>query len=390
MDLTEYLHRRGATLTDLDIGVGKALGRSGEDVLFASGSLVEDLGNPHSDLDLYLISARTDVPCDIHVLPLGSVTVDVAVMRPDELDRLLARFEEYTRQERDTGEAWKFSPDERLLLHRLVVGRAIWRPDTLGALQARINPIALASHKLNYALHAAKRLQLDLEGCRVAGDWQTMLLAAQDLLNQTIDGLLAGYVKTNPTEKWRAQLLKRLPSNWDLQIPGRVSGRPALDHYLVLNRLPSFFDAASVYDYALQIAAFSRRIFPWAGWKLCSFGRTESSFGSLYDKAPARKAAEVCEEKLCHLELDVLFVYSEEKFQARRLSTTDGAFDLSAEAVNILCHFDGVSDQETAEKADGRCESMPLCDAHSFIASAGFRARGMVDDDTIGKLLKRS
>lgn len=392
MDLTEYLLRRGATLADLDIGVGKALGRADDDVLFASGSLVEGLGNPLSDLDLYLLSARKDVRCATHVLSLGPVTVDVVVMGHDEFDRLLARFEEYAREARDTGEAWKFSSDERLLLHRLVVGRAIWRPDAFAALQARVEPVALAGHKLNYAMHAAKRLQLDLEGCRVAGDWQTMLLAAQDLLNQTTDGLLAGHVKTNPTEKWRAQLLRQLPSDWDHRIPGRVSGRSALDHYLELNRIPPYFDAESVHAYALRIAAFSRRIFPWAGWKLCGIGRTEVSFGSVHREAPVHETAAVLVETLCHLELDVLFVYSEEKFQARRLSTTDGAFDLSKEAVDVLCHFDGGSDQEAVTKAtlgDDRHVRMLLCNAHSFIASVGFRARGMVDDDAIVKLLNR-
>jgi hypothetical protein len=392
MGLTEYLHRRGATVADLDIGVGNALGRAEDDVLFASGSLVEGLGNPFSDVDLYLLTARDDVRYATHILRLGPVTVDVVVMRQDEFDQLLARFEEYANEARDTGEAWKFSSDERLLLHRIVVGRAIWRSDAFAALQARIAPAALASHKLNYALHAAKRLQLDLAGCRIAGDWQTMLLVAQDLLNQTIDGLLAGYLKTNPTEKWRAQLLRQLPPDWDHRIPGRVGGQSALDQYLELNRIPSSLNAEGIHAYALRIAAFSRRIFPWAGWKLCRRGRTEVPFESVHREAPVRETAAVLVEKLFHLELDVLFVYSEETFQARRLSTTDGVFDLSEEAVDILCHFDGGSCQEAVARStlgDDRHVRMLLCDARSFIASAGFKARDMVDDDAIAKLLKR-
>jgi hypothetical protein len=389
MDLTEFLRRNGLTQNDLSVRAAKDLGRGEQDILFVSGSLVEGFGNASSDIDLYLVTGRRDVAptlLNTHVILIGTIAVDVTICGREALEALLSRFELYSSKLRDPKEAFAFSRSDRQMLHRLLVGQPLWNGDAFQMLAVRINRLALSRHKLNCALHSAKCLQLDLSGCRAAGDWCTMLLAGQQLLDHTIDGLLAGYLETNNVEKWRTRILQRLPPDWEDRLPGRSSQESAIQLYFGLKRLPGALNSSTALEHALRIVAFSRRVFSWAGWVLSHPG-VEAEF------VPYELPIDKKVKTLFHLDLDVVFVYSDGRFQARRISTGEKSVGLSPAVLSILCLFDGeTSEAEVILALASRYQNATslLEDIYSLISFFDLRAKEVLDEDLLAKVLTSS
>src|SRR5437016_5251380 len=100
MYLAGFLSYHGITLDDI-VGQAKATLRlSPDDALFVCGSVVEGLGNEKSDLDLFLLTSRKNIPFtslnDV-LLIIGRCAVDVCVVQRTSIEALVKRFNDWAR-----------------------------------------------------------------------------------------------------------------------------------------------------------------------------------------------------------------------------------------------------------------------------------------------------
>lgn len=393
MDLTKFLSHYKISLDEVLTQADAAVHLSRGDVLFISGSLVEGLGNDRSDLDLFLITSRTDIQFtslnDVTVI-VGDCVVDIRVVQRSAIQGLLERFSGWVGRPRQPRAAFEFAEDERKLLHRLLISRPLFGEAELEGLKANLDPRDLARHKLDWARHMAATIQVDLAGLHSDGDCHSMLLAAQELLGYTIDGLLAAYGNTNPTLKWRVRLLEGLPADWERRLPGRPANVSPGERFMSLHRAPQSFSLDAVYDYALQIVAFSRCIFPWAESEL--LGGKPLSIPPL--NAVALPASPSDGESLPHLGLDVVIRFEEGRFDLSRLNVRGQTFELSPQAYLLLCLFDGVTSKKAA--AD-YAEKLELNKAGKVIVEglmtmarhARLEAAPVIDEQTLRAILHR-
>src|SRR5947208_13864424 len=131
MTLNDFLRVRGANVSAIVAEVDSIVGLEAFDILLATGSIVEGLGNSKSDLDLLLITRRgksSRPGQDNAALVVGRCLIDVQVLRFSELDELLGRLDAWSRAGWKLSHAAKFSLAERTLMHRLLHGRRLHHP----------------------------------------------------------------------------------------------------------------------------------------------------------------------------------------------------------------------------------------------------------------------
>lgn len=272
MDLEEYLGTRDVELRALVEEVQAKVGLGGDDVLLAVGSLVEGLGTTKSDLDLVLISAR---PVEKNprggevAVVAGRCLADVCVLPASEIAEMVERAEAWDRAPWEVSHAARFTPKERLLLHRLIRGRRLAEGRT-GSTAGIPWPRAevLAKLKLHVARQHSRTVQADMAGHRDAGDWRSLVFAAQDLLGAAMDALTAGYGLTNPYPKWRSRLLEWVPDGWEAELGVRPTGLSAGERVWRLHRSPSIPGRAKALEHGFRISAFARSVFVWAERRL--------------------------------------------------------------------------------------------------------------------------
>src|SRR5690349_7912955 len=121
MDLAEFLRSRNTNLQGIVDNARAAAGLSDGDVLLAVGSLVEDLGNSKSDVDLVLVTPRDGeaMPSDEIAMVVGTCVSDVLVLPRRKLEALIARFHEWAATAWNVTSAAPFTLEDRRLLHRL-------------------------------------------------------------------------------------------------------------------------------------------------------------------------------------------------------------------------------------------------------------------------------
>ena len=343
MELAGFLSYHGITLDEIVEQAKATLRLSPDDALFVCGSVVEGLGNEKSDLDLFLITSRKNIPFtslnDV-LLIIGRCAVDVCVVQHSAVEELVKKFNDWASLPREPRNTIAFTDEERKLLHRLRSGLALYGRERFEQIRDQIKFIDLARHRLDTAQHFASNLQVDLAGLRSAGDQYSLLFCAQELLGHTVDALLAAHKYTNPHWKWRIRQLSDLPSEWDVELPGRRTGVSARDLYLKLHSTPRSTSLSDILSHALRIVAFSRRVFPWATYRLLS--------PSLPPLQAAHSDHTATGVPLPNLDVDVIVRYRDEKFELLRLQGEGEIFSLSPKEYSLLCLFDGETPKEYA------------------------------------------
>jgi len=390
MQLTDFLNHHGITLDQIIAQIKTTLNLTPDDSLFVSGSVVEGLGNEKSDLDLFLVTSRQDIPLtslDAVLLITGRCPVDVRVVQRSEVEQLLNRFNAWAKQARCPRNATGFSPDERKLLHQIRSGQAVCGAEYFRQLQDGIQLTDLVRHRLDCAQYLASTIQVDLAGLRSAGDQHSMLFAAQELLGLTVDALLAAYNHSNPDWKWRVRQLTDLTADWERKLPGRRSGMSARDLYLSLHSAPRRGNPNAILKHALRIAAFSRRVFPWAEYRLLS-----SNLPPLPSSQGGAEGGAGTGRTLPNLDLDVTVRYRHEKFEVLRLNGDGQIFCLSPNEYSLLCLFDGETTKEYALSAAGMtCKesgSEFLEEMLALIRYGDFEAQEILDEKALSTILR--
>jgi hypothetical protein len=264
--LDEFVKSRGVDLPAIAHEVDRAVGLQPEDTLVAVGSLVEGLGTTRSDLDLLLLTRRPGrVTTNEIPLVVGRCLVDMRVLRFAEMEALFARLLEWSRQPWDVIGAAGFTHEERVLLHRLCHARSVLdRRQNAFTLEVASVSQSLALLKLHVARHLSRTIQVDMAGHRDAGDYRSMVFAAQEVLGHAVDALVAGYGLTNPLPKWRSRLLDLVPEDWERFLAVRPSRMAAGERIWNLYRPPERPTADTAVQYALQVIIFARAVFAWA------------------------------------------------------------------------------------------------------------------------------
>jgi hypothetical protein len=346
MNIDDFLQFRGVDLPSIIENVKQTVGLAQDDILLAVGSLVEGHGNHKSDLDLLLITSRTDgILAHEKEIPLvtRACLADLQSLRPAGLHELCARFHAWNQEAWDVNHAAKFTLAEHKLLHRLLHGRILSETQLDAALPDLPSRRDLARLKLHVARHMSRTIQVDMVGNRADKDWQTLTFAAQTLLGHAIDALTAGHEITNPTEKWRFRFLDQLPPDWENRLGCRPTGLSARDLYWRLHRAPERPGEKPCLEHAFRISAFARAVFAWA----------ESSLIFEEDRAPAQvdlsHDPQGPAELLPYLDLDVDFLLRGDYVYIAQLNEFHEPLEFPAHALSLFLLCDGVTTKEEAE-----------------------------------------
>ncbi|MEJ1962183.1 MAG: hypothetical protein WDO56_11825 [Gammaproteobacteria bacterium] len=380
--LERYLQQRGLTRQSLTVQIATVAGLLPEDMLFACGSVVEGLGNEHSDLDLFLITACQDVPCTSPgavTLRVGKSLIDIRVVVPDECEALLRRFEKWAREAHHPRSALQFDEDERKFLHRLKTGVALWGAGPLQTLQDRIGPRDLARHKLERARYLTNTIQIDLAGLRDARDWVSMPFAAQTLLDHAADALLAAHGRASPNAKWRVRMLGQLPLDWEMVWPAPRTGMSAADLYCLLHRAPPGAEPQDILDHTQRTLAFARRVLPWSEWRLS--GHEPEVPGPL----PMQGSVRTPQQPLPPLDLDVCLQFRDGCFQLNRLQPGSPVLRLTPAFHMRLAQQAGVTLNGGATEGPNMDEDVE--ELRSFIRAHALELPALIDEHLLRQLI---
>lgn len=380
--LKRLLEKHGFTVAELGERVARQLALQEHEELFVAGSLVEGLGNPTSDIDVYVVTPeprRIACRSPSMSLGLGDLLVDLEVHGINELEVLTGRLEAWAAKPRVLADCFRIAERERLTLHRLALAMPVWGGGcVLQRLQEQVPLPYLARHKLDWAVAWISTLQTDMEGLRRTGDWQSLFLVSTELLGHTVDALLAAHFKTNPTPKWRITLLRTLPQEWERELPGRHTGQCALEVVMELLRGPATLSAETVHERAHAILALSRRILPWAEATLLGTG----------ERLPGALAwTESGGRPMDRLGLAVQLGYRDQRFVIMDVSRRGYRFHVSPALVRLLCCLDGVSTEAGLRAALGAEGPSRVEELLALVRFGEFSAQPWVDTDRIEALL---
>lgn len=369
--LDEALTRAGTDQRAVVASVERAVRLGQGDVLLAVGSLVEGLGTSKSDVDLLLVRASGPEAdgCEMETAwMLGSSIVDLRVVPAVVVEELLARLATWDRRPWSVMDAPPFSPDERLLLHRLLRGRPMFPAEQDDAVRYRPPAPQLERLKLQVTRHLARTIQVDMVGYRENGDYSSLVFAGQELLGHAVDALLAAHHQTNPYPKWRSRLLESLPADWDRALVMRPAGRPPGRLFWDLHRAPAEAEPDLALAHARRCAGFARAVFAWAEPRLVESSALEEVH-CVWRPGPYPPEA----DHLPHLELDVDFFLSGGSITVARLNHLGGSLRVSAPELAVLLLFDGETSASEAERA---IAGHPAAAGEVDVAGLVERARG--------------
>jgi hypothetical protein len=325
------------------------------DELLAVGSLVEGLGSCKSDLDLLLVTPRAEqlLPAEEHVATVaGRCLMDILVLPSARLEALFARFAAWARLPWNVIHAVTFTIAERTVMHRLVDGRALFRAPEWVPLPLQPSTADLARLKLHVSRQNARTIQVDMVGYRDEHDYHSLVFAAQTLLGDATDALLAGFRVTNPLAKWRSRFLQTLPPQWESALPGRMTGMTASELLWQLHRAPSEPTRTASIEHAQRATTFARRVFSWAERQLVD--RPDRSDGPVSLARVAEAPLPIHDMPLPYLDFDVDYVWGDGVATLGRLNDFGQTLTLSPREFAACLFFDGMSTvQEAASAAYG-------------------------------------
>lgn len=371
MDLKSYLQRHGLSTSHLVEVSESQLGLTGGDVLCAIGSLVEDLGNGRSDVDLLLITDRTNIATtypSVAVLPLGSLYIDVYILDTSTAEALVGRLAVFAGASGDPRDAGEFGHGELKLLHRMIHAEILCGFRAYQRLVYSISIESLVRQRIQNALHECKCLALDLLGMESDEDWPSMTMASSLMLDYSVEALLAGHGLTNPVVKWRMKLLQRLPQDWSEVLPGIRYSTDAINTYIELRRHPQVLTGDKVVAHCLSVASYCRAILCWASWRmenngLSPFSGVENAVAYGFNR---------------HLDFGVFALPSQGGFVAFNVGNQAEIADLPA--ADIFRLFAGAAHRKNGLETDDR-----LLEIEERL---GARRGPGIDEDRLANLLR--
>jgi hypothetical protein len=343
MNLDQFLRLHLTDVGALVEGAKAAASIGEDDVLLAVGSLAEGLGTTKSDVDLILITPREELaqasPDEVISWISGTCIIDMRILPRAQVISILGRIEGWSRLGWNVTRAADFTANELLLLHRLYAGKLLSPSDGEAGHVRSSRPACadVARLKLHVARHMARTIQVDMVGYRDAGDYRSLVFAAQELLGHAVDGLLAAFHLTNPTPKWRSKLLEKLPVDWEVRLVLRPTGLNANQLVWQLHRAPEHPSEELSLDHACRIATFARSAFTWAECEL--IGSADAKMNRYIWPAPGNRDG----PPLPYLELDVDFCLMEDGVAVARLNELGASLKMPFTEFMLMLLFDSTT-----------------------------------------------
>lgn len=185
------------------------------DIAYVSGSVIEGFGNPHSDLDLFVLKPTIDhveaqfiyARYRIQIQIIQNKRFDVEYHRFADLEALLKLARDFNVDNLNHMES--LDPKTIDFLHRLRIALPLYGEKELRSAQTSIHVENLCASLKNWRIRSYNAHLMDCTGMLAIGDLDTAVLWARQTLCDAVDVCLAVHLDTNPTEKWRSRKIER-------------------------------------------------------------------------------------------------------------------------------------------------------------------------------------
>lgn len=269
MKFDEYLRSRELTETEI-IGLLQAhIQLLPGEMVFASGSVVEGIGNIYSDLDLFVVtdrdlsSLRTGLPT---VILCRETPIDIEVWSPEDIRRTVQRICSVC-DKLDDDSRYALGPTlkELDLLHRFSIGRPLVHAEVFHEYRELAATASLSRILFARAQSVINILQQDVAGHLWEGDGESARLIAQRLAGAAFDCVLAAFGNTNPSEKWRLGKLTMLPAGEVESLLDRTPFRSLREAALFFL---TFVGSGDCFEYCFEVVRLANALLPWCQYRL--------------------------------------------------------------------------------------------------------------------------
>lgn len=165
---------------------------------FVSGSVVEGLSTPKSDVDAYFVIDADTLPVDEVASSVHGTAVELAFLRLAEVDAIIRKVN--AGYGADNG----LTAYQRQTAHRLLVGQCMDDDSSqFEAAKSRLDGRRLSEYLWQHHGLFAEKCFSDGIGNVLADDPQSALFNAERAANNALDALIAAHGGTSTAEKWR-------------------------------------------------------------------------------------------------------------------------------------------------------------------------------------------
>jgi hypothetical protein len=226
---------------------------------WVAGSLVEGLGTPNSDVDVFVLvpghgggATRVNDDYRVEVRFAADRRVDYEMWSLDTVDAMAAKFAALPLEDPESNVCDALSEHEVLFMTRLHLSLPLAAEPEVEALRARFSRDRLVSYLVENRRHYVDDAFDDTVGFCLAGDFASAALRARDTAEFAVDLLLHDRGLLNVRHKYRRAIFDRARASWpDLG--------PAYDRYWALSSgIPS--TAAGQQDFVARALDFVERI----------------------------------------------------------------------------------------------------------------------------------
>ncbi|MEU3563661.1 PqqD family peptide modification chaperone [Kitasatospora sp. NPDC006786] len=242
---------RDAGLTLIESVLRRHYALDDDDIVYVGGSVADGIATPWSDVDVFLIRDEVGPAADgmrLVPMPHDDIPMDLEVWSRGEVDGLLGKLRGLRSESRRDHRAFmRLSDDDRDFLHSLAIAIPVHNEGKLLELKAELDRDLLAQLSLARALVGITNSQTDLLGWLESGDWQSVGVACQRLLEFAASALLAAIGCTHPGGKWLTSLLR--DQFKDREVPPRLlaDAESLSDRFYALQTRPGCAEAVNGY-----------------------------------------------------------------------------------------------------------------------------------------------
>lgn len=195
---------------------------------WVSGSLVEGLGNPSSDVDIF-VAQLGETPSSVCVTRQaqdhgilafveGDIRYDVEFWSTTDIEKLAAKLDELPIDDPARNNLHFLSYWETEFVNRLLVGVPIVHEARVEALRDRFDASRFARFLMDTAVRRADDAFDDAVGMLGAAQLRAAALRVRDAIGFSVDALLYAHGITNDKPKFRLHKLERMVANGHAQM----------------------------------------------------------------------------------------------------------------------------------------------------------------------------
>jgi predicted nucleotidyltransferase len=231
--------------------------------VYVSGSLVEGLGNPGSDLDVYVVGGRVLAPTadvskkhySISIHYCADRRIDFEYWAAESVERIAGALSAVKVGEEFVAD--RLEAIDEVFVHRLLVGCPIGDDSAWEELRALFDADRFRAYLTQQAIHRVDGAIEDISGMVEVEDFASVLLRCRDVVGIATDAYAHSCGSTNPLTKWRARIVANLPQG---ELASYVRERYAT---LTFGAFASPDDGDAVRSYIEESVQYAHRVVNW-------------------------------------------------------------------------------------------------------------------------------